>query len=60
MVGFVKEAQSKVAALNLPRSVEIVWGGQFENFNRAKADNRWEIGDPLRVSWHPEHSLVLR
>lgn len=37
MVGFVKEAQSKVIALNLPKSVEVVWGGQFENFNRAKS-----------------------
>jgi cobalt-zinc-cadmium resistance protein CzcA len=37
MVGFVKEAQSKVAALKLPKSVEVVWGGQFENFNRAKS-----------------------
>lgn len=36
MVGFVKEAQAKVAALDLPKSVEVVWGGQFENFNRAK------------------------
>jgi heavy metal efflux system protein len=36
MVGFVKEAQAKVAALNVPKSVEVVWGGQFENFNRAK------------------------
>ena len=37
MVGFVKEAQSKRRALDLPKSVEVVWGGQFENFNRAKA-----------------------
>ncbi|OJY22046.1 MAG: hypothetical protein BGO98_35070 [Myxococcales bacterium 68-20] len=36
MVGFVKEAQERVAALTLPKSVEVVWGGQFENFNRAK------------------------
>lgn len=36
MVGFVKEAQAKVAALNLPKNVEVVWGGQFQNFNRAK------------------------
>ena len=37
MVGFVKEAQAKVNALNLPKQdIEIVWGGQFENFNRAK------------------------
>jgi spermidine/putrescine transport system ATP-binding protein len=31
-----------------------------QNFNRAKSDDRWEIGDRLQVSWHPEHSLVLR
>ena len=37
MVGFVKEAQAKVKELNLPKSIEVVWGGQFENFNRAKA-----------------------
>jgi cobalt-zinc-cadmium resistance protein CzcA len=36
MVGFVKEAQQRVRALDLPKSVEIVWGGQFQNFNRAK------------------------
>jgi cobalt-zinc-cadmium resistance protein CzcA len=36
MVGFVKEAQAKVAQLNIPKQNEIVWGGQFENFNRAK------------------------
>lgn len=36
MVGFVNEAQAKVNALNIPKSVELVWGGQFQNFNRAK------------------------
>jgi cobalt-zinc-cadmium resistance protein CzcA len=37
MVGFVKEAQAKVAAgVQVPKSIEVVWGGQFENFNRAK------------------------
>lgn len=36
MVGFVKEAQARVEELNLPKNVEVVWGGQFQNFNRAK------------------------
>lgn len=36
MVGFVAEARASVAALDLPSSVEVVWGGQFENFSRAK------------------------
>jgi cobalt-zinc-cadmium resistance protein CzcA len=36
MVGFVREAQARVKKLTLPRSVELEWGGQFQNFNRAK------------------------
>ncbi len=36
VVGFVKEAQAKCAALKPAPSVEVVWGGQFQNFNRAK------------------------
>lgn len=36
LVGFVKEAQAKAKGLDLPRGVEVVWGGQFQNFNRAK------------------------
>jgi spermidine/putrescine transport system ATP-binding protein len=31
-----------------------------QNTARAKADDRWEIGDRVRLGWHPEHSLVLR
>jgi spermidine/putrescine transport system ATP-binding protein len=31
-----------------------------QNTHRAKPDDRWEIGDRVQVSWHPEHSLVLR
>jgi len=38
MVGFVEEAQRKVAAeINLPRSYRVTWGGQFENQQRAAA-----------------------
>jgi len=36
MVGFVGDAQAQVAKLDIPKSVELVWGGQFQNFNRAK------------------------
>jgi heavy metal efflux system protein len=36
MVGFVHDAEAKVKTLTLPRSVELEWGGQFQNFNRAK------------------------
>jgi heavy metal efflux system protein len=37
MVGFVREAQARVSKLTFPRSVELEWGGQFQNFNRAKS-----------------------
>lgn len=37
LVGFVKEAQERVASqVELPKGVEIQWGGQFDNFERAK------------------------
>lgn len=36
LVGFVNDAQAKVAEVKLPRGVEVVWGGQFQNFHRAK------------------------
>ncbi len=36
MVGFVTEARARVAELDLPPSVEVTWGGQFQNFTRAK------------------------
>lgn len=36
LVGFVKEAQIAVARLDLPKSIDVAWGGQFQNFNRAK------------------------
>jgi spermidine/putrescine transport system ATP-binding protein len=31
-----------------------------QNTARIHADNRWEIGDTVRLGWRPEHSLVLR
>jgi len=36
LVGFVEDARRRVAELELPKSVELAWGGQFQNFNRAK------------------------
>jgi heavy metal efflux system protein len=36
IVGFVRDAQARVARLAMPKSVELEWGGQFQNFNRAK------------------------
>lgn len=37
LTGFVGDAQRAVAALNLPKDIQIVWGGQFENQQRAAA-----------------------
>lgn len=37
LTGFVQDAQQAVAALNLPRELQVVWGGQFENQQRASA-----------------------
>jgi spermidine/putrescine transport system ATP-binding protein len=31
-----------------------------QNTQRARAEDRWEIGDRVTVAWLPEHSLVLR
>lgn len=37
LTGFVQDAQQAVASLGLPAEVQIVWGGQFENQQRAAA-----------------------
>ncbi len=37
LTGFVQDAQKAVAALGLPSEVRAVWGGQFENQQRAAA-----------------------
>jgi spermidine/putrescine transport system ATP-binding protein len=31
-----------------------------QNTARARSDDRWELGDRVRVGWHPEHGQVLR
>jgi cobalt-zinc-cadmium resistance protein CzcA len=37
LTGFVQDAQKAVTALGLPPEVQVVWGGQFENQQRAAA-----------------------
>ena len=37
LTGFVKDAQKAVSALTLPPNLNVVWGGQFENQQRAAA-----------------------
>jgi spermidine/putrescine transport system ATP-binding protein len=31
-----------------------------QNTHRSSADDRWEIGERVKLGWRPEHSLVLR
>lgn len=44
--------------------VELAPGARLvaleQNTARAQSDDRWEIGEHVKVGWHPEHSLVLR
>jgi spermidine/putrescine transport system ATP-binding protein len=30
-----------------------------QNVARAHSDDRWEIGERVKLGWHPEHALVL-
>ncbi|MBK6605078.1 MAG: efflux RND transporter permease subunit [Leptospiraceae bacterium] len=49
LVGYIKEAQEKTKAINdnLPPGYKLVWGGQFENFTRAK--NRLILVVPIAL-----------
>jgi spermidine/putrescine transport system ATP-binding protein len=44
--------------------VELAEGARVvaleQNTQRARADDRWELGDAVTVCWRPEHALVLR
>jgi spermidine/putrescine transport system ATP-binding protein len=44
--------------------VELTPGSRLvaleQNTSRARADDRWELGDRVRVGWRPEHAQVLR
>jgi spermidine/putrescine transport system ATP-binding protein len=44
--------------------VELAPGARLvaleQNTARARADDRWELGDRVRIGWHPEHGQVLR
>jgi spermidine/putrescine transport system ATP-binding protein len=44
--------------------VELAPGSRLvaleQNTARARSDDRWELGDRVRVGWHPEHGQVLR
>jgi spermidine/putrescine transport system ATP-binding protein len=31
-----------------------------QNWDRSRADDRWEIGESVRLGWRPEHARILR
>ena len=31
-----------------------------QNTHRSRDDDRWSIGERIKIGWHPEHALVLR
>jgi len=31
-----------------------------QNTHRSRDDDRWGIGESIKIGWHPEHALVLR
>ena len=43
LTGFVRDAQQAVSRLELPGDVHLVWGGQFENQQRAAQRLGWVI-----------------
>ncbi len=49
LVGFVEEAQQKTKDYisKLPKGIKVEWGGQFENFTRAK--NRLMLVVPIAI-----------
>ncbi|MCB1179961.1 MAG: efflux RND transporter permease subunit, partial [Leptospiraceae bacterium] len=50
LVGFVSDAQAAVSDIvkNLPKGTRVEWGGQFENFTRAK--NRLMLVVPIALT----------
>ncbi|MBI5532385.1 MAG: efflux RND transporter permease subunit [Deltaproteobacteria bacterium] len=38
MVGFVQEAKERARSVEVPRGVQLEWGGQFQNFIQARND----------------------
>jgi cobalt-zinc-cadmium resistance protein CzcA len=47
-VSFISEAQEKTSGIALPEGYEVKWGGQFQNFMRAK--NRLLLVVPIALT----------
>jgi cobalt-zinc-cadmium resistance protein CzcA len=48
LVSFISEAQEKTSGIALPEGYEVKWGGQFQNFMRAK--NRLLLVVPIALT----------
>jgi heavy metal efflux system protein len=48
LVSYISEAQEKTATIVLPEGYEVSWGGQFQNFTRAK--NRLLLVVPIALT----------
>ncbi len=48
LVSYISEAQEKTASIVLPEGYEVSWGGQFQNFTRAK--NRLLLVVPIALT----------
>ena len=48
LVSFISEAQEKTSSIALPEGYEVKWGGQFQNFMRAK--NRLLLVVPIALT----------
>ena len=51
LTGFVRDAQQAVSRLKLPGEVHLVWGGQFENQQRAAQRLGWVIPVPFNIAF---------
>ena len=51
-------AQSRAEVIELSPGARVV--ALEQNTNRARSDDRWELGDLVRIGWQPAHGQVLR
>lgn len=48
LISFINEAQEKTSMIDIPEGYEVKWGGQFQNFTRAK--NRLLLVVPIALT----------
>ncbi|HEV2875222.1 MAG TPA: ABC transporter ATP-binding protein [Thermoleophilaceae bacterium] len=58
VVGRVYVGTTTQVIVELPSGVRLV--ALEQNTASARADDRWEVGERVRLGWHPEHARELR